>query len=710
MGNIGQKKDNRIVIRHIGLLIYILYMIWVTITEWINFIPKVAGGYVLKAGIAEIIAAIVVVLALYFFRNLVKYEKPTLNAEMIIGFILIFSTGLLFSVFPDKSFDTLNYHLIAQNPEFENYFIEDYAYGNFQVWGFRLCDRMFYYFRMILGYRWGTLLNTVALALSFSQVYAITGRVIKEKNKRIFVKKIVCNRLLWSLAIVFSFDAIMMIGSYCVDAIVMPIAIRVVREIIEHADESVESKNIYLFALLCGLWIAGKLTNIVYVIPCVVIYVILHFKDFKIKDWFISIALGLYSYLVYMIFNFLCTGNPFFPYYNSIFKSPYYPIMNFKDTRWGGQNIFEKIFWLIYATFKPEYRLSEIWDRRNALLMFSLVSVAILLIGIILKYCREKKVNKKLLSLIMLAISSEVLWAFTTGIGRYFMIGRVIWGLVAYIMLVQISETKSETISQSIPSVLSIIVVVSMGLNVVYAWSIGGWSVNDSRRWENVGEQLKYVLSDRKGKPDTDIELFALTDDTMQGVAELINPNAYAFHINYIGNTKIDGNAVLQEKFDEYLYGYDLHRREFYEVEEYIEQLNNNNLYITDISSVDTEIGPYQLVQLEYLKDTHNTVWTSNKEDMELFVKDKVGRHKLSFIGGMAYNWPVSDIEVVVKDGEKIIGSTLIDSQDISAYEIDLDIPEKTDVLTVEACYTESGEQLSKDAIDFVFCINLQIQ
>ena len=52
----------------------------------------------------------------------------------------------------------------------------------------------------------------------------------------------------------------------------------------------------------------------------------------------------------------------------------------------------------------------------------------------------------------------------------------------------------------------------------------------------------------------------------------------------------------------------------------------------------------------------------------------------------------------------------MIDSQDISAYEIDLDIPEKTDVLTVEACYTESGEQLSKDAIDFVFCINLQIQ
>lgn len=676
MGNIGQKKDNRIVIRHIGLLIYILYMIWVTITEWINFIPKVAGGYVLKAGIAEIIAAIVVVLALYFFRNLVKYEKPTLNAEMIIGFILIFSTGLLFSVFPDKSFDTLNYHLIAQNPEFENYFIEDYAYGNFQVWGFRLCDRMFYYFRMILGYRWGTLLNTVALALSFSQVYAIAGRVIKEKNKRIFVKKIVCNRLLWSLAIVFSFDAIMMIGSYCVDAIVMPIAIRVVREIIEHADESVESKNIYLFALLCGLWIAGKLTNIVYVIPCVVIYVILHFKDFKIKDWFISIALGLYSYLVYMIFNFLCTGNPFFPYYNSIFKSPYYPIMNFKDTRWGGQNIFEKIFWLIYATFKPEYRLSEIWDRRNALLMFSLVSVAILLIGIILKYCREKKVNKKLLSLIMLAISSEVLWAFTTGIGRYFMIGRVIWGLVAYIMLVQISETKSETISQSIPS---------------------GFPFLSDKTYLSCSPTFSHLLE-------------SFTDDTMQGVAELINPNAYAFHINYIGNTKIDGNAVLQEKFDEYLYGYDLHRREFYEVEEYIERLNNNNLYITDISSVDTEIGPYQLVQLEYLKDTHNTVWTSNKEDMELFVKDKVGRHKLSFIGGMAYNWPVSDIEVVVKDGEKIIGSTLIDSQDISAYEIDLDIPEKTDVLTVEACYTESGEQLSKDAIDFVFCINLQIQ
>lgn len=47
-------------------------------------------------------------------------------------------------------------------------------------------------------------------------------------------------------------------------------------------------------------------------------------------------ALGAIALFPY-IFAWLKTGDPLFPYYNAIFKSPFFPTISFHDTRWEGQ-------------------------------------------------------------------------------------------------------------------------------------------------------------------------------------------------------------------------------------------------------------------------------------------------------------------------------------------------------------------------------------
>ena len=105
-----------------------------------------------------------------------------------------------------------------------------------------------------------------------------------------------------------------------------------------------------------GIILAFKLTNIVYVLPICLLVV---FKNLMKDRSFVSFlkvsifgaVLVLIPASVYLAFNYQCTDNPLFPYYNGIFKSEYFPIFNFKDLRWGGQNAFEKFLWIFLCSF-----------------------------------------------------------------------------------------------------------------------------------------------------------------------------------------------------------------------------------------------------------------------------------------------------------------------------------------------------------------------
>lgn len=698
-------------------IIFLFYALFVTCTEWINLFSYFSEIN-LPFGTAEIVSVILLLLLFRLIRNKLDFEPLRFNFEKTIGSLIIIGIGFFMSVFPDRAYDTGNYHLIAQNPAFENYFTEDYAYGSFQVWGFRLADRMFYYFRYLLGYRLGTFLNVFIMFLAFTQLYDILDWILSKYNSEKSIgSRIVCNRLVWSLAILFSLDAILMFGIYYVDLFAIPLTLEIIRLFLKDSGEQ-RSIDIYYFAILNGICLGFKLTNIIYVIPMVLIYIVRNYKSMRFKQWVWAILIGLFPFADYLVFNFICTGNPVFPYFNGLFKSPFFLLSNWKDTRWGPSSFFEKIFWIIYAAFNPRYRQCEISNIKPAVLIIGLASVLIrCFITIDNKKHSEPIEEKHYSSMRFFTITTVVstfLWSLTTGYSRYFIFGFMLWGILAYSFLADISA-HYDALGRAVSIGCSIAVVVCAYANLLFVLNGTNWS------WhiytiDNFQNQLGKIFTDRDITKDYGIspDMFVITSQEYMGIAELINNNVYTVNTNseaWMGNNY---QSAYKERMKSAKVMYDIHLNTFNTVADYVETLNSNTLYITDVMPILVGAGDYYLVNVECAdsSDMLNTLWISNDEPLELGL-DTEHIKTLSFIGGRYYNWEMSpqvllQISEVDENGhQNNLVSIPIDNQKVQKYEIQLS--GASNRIIINACYAD-GTPISGNEINQVFMMNWTLE
>ncbi len=541
-----------------AFLVYLIYILFVVFTEWFNFTAKIFS-VIFPAGTAEILSLFCVVYIIFLKSKNYYYIKNTRITDMsvnfwqIAGMITIGCFGIMMSVYPDTGFDTLNYHLIAQNPLFENYFTEDFGYGHFQVWGFRLSDRLFYYFRFFLGYRLGTLLNTFVLILSFVQLYAFIWQILPEYTKYHTFNFFIST---WTLIILFPLDAIFMFGSYYVDVLALPIGLEVLRLLINSTSKHVElpAFDVYCFALLNGLWMALKLTNIVFVLPCILLYIFFHYKQMQVKHWIGAIALFLFPFIIYLFFNFLCTGNPVFPYFNSIFRSDYFDFVDFKDSRFGGRTLFEKCCWIVYAALIPSYHQSELPELLPPVaLIFGIAASIVLSVFFFFR----KKLSPRFSSVFLnkyaiiscLAFVSSVLWGLSTGYSRYYIFGKLLWGVLAFIVMNLIANHSKAGKTFSFLCTVFCMILLSFNFK----------SVLSGRNWKwTAFEPTSFAQESTECLHDNDIvdhsllgaDAYVLTDQESMGVVELLDRNAYVINTNYplfstfksgLYNTKLNG-------------------------------------------------------------------------------------------------------------------------------------------------------------------------
>lgn len=694
---------------------FLIYVLIVINTEWINLLLNDHKIY-LHTGITEGIAAVIVFGGFFLCKKKWKINNIKIKRELVIGMIIIFLYGIVVCVYPDYAFDTYNYHLIAQNPKFVNYFVDDYGYGNFQVWGFRLADRLFYYFRYLFGFRYGTILNPLVLMISYTQLYTILDKIyssIVTTNKETKFIKFCCNRLIWSLAILFTLDTILMYGTYYVDILAFPIALEIIRLLIENYDSPQSNWNIMYFALLNGIWIAFKLTNIIYVVPCVIVYLILHYKNFRIKSWIIAIFSGLYSFFDYILFNWQCTGNPIFPYFNKIFKSQYFTLSNFKDARWGGNSLFEKIFWIIYAAFKPQYRQSEIYDQWPGTLILGILgTIAIFIIKCLLK--EKKLLNFDYWIIFLISCTSALLWSFTTGYSRYYSFGKILWGIMAYYMVVFVCKRYKKM--GRVVAILGMgISLTCMGLNFYSSFKGRNWSWTEFNinSWK---EQASYVFRDHNVKnSQKDADLFVLTDNTAMGVTELMNSDVYVFNLSYCSDEAFNYKKLYQNKVARAKKIYDIHKRDFTDVEDYVSLMNKEKLYIKDFSSIKAGAGTFELISVEANSVKRNHVWISDEDNMKVKLSGEENKqYKLSFIAGRYFAWDKASSFVIKvyansKNSEREVASVEGNATEIERYNVSLNIHKNEDYITIKA-YDLNGNLISKDEINKVFVLNTLVK
>lgn len=307
--------------------------------------------------LSRFIAISVIILFVKFYK--ISFRTIRFNCTSIIFLIFLFFYSIIKAFFPDNACDTLHYHLIAQEPGFYNYLQDNgFARGSFQVWSFRLGDRLYYYSRILLGYKFGTMLYSVVLGIIYIQLVELLrlfkGKLVNGSTK--WICKI-WRPEIFAGFIVLGHEFLLSIATYYVDILAIPFLLEIVLISLKNI-ESMQNKYIFL---LCGMMIAFKLTNVIFIIP----YLLLCFRkyingiDVNLIIKFLCIVGPCF---VYFLHSFLCTGNPIFPAYNSIFKSDFYEYSNldYSAIGFGGQHILEKICWLFYFVFSPWYRQLEI--------------------------------------------------------------------------------------------------------------------------------------------------------------------------------------------------------------------------------------------------------------------------------------------------------------------------------------------------------------
>ncbi len=458
------------------LLVYTLFIWWLEVLDLLAWLLHLPQGTIVSRVAALLLCGAVMAAAGKF-----EWERTGVSPVFIAGslFILVFFTVKGFA--PDQSYDTQNYHLLSQIPGFVDNLHYHVIPGRFQMFGFRLGDRMFYPFRALLGLRMGTLLNALAMLVIYRQLTvflsmtAMAAERLERNQTELWISKVAektaekeiqphsshskqkrkCNWLkhlapVLAFLIVSRLELIQEGGSYMVELLALPFLLEMVFLLVRELDEAKRGREAVLFCLFGGILFCLKMTNIVYLVPLVLLYLWKIRKYLTPKLFLGCLVTGVIPVSVYLIYNGIAMKNPVYPYYNSVFHSPYFGKSDFKDLRWGPGNIKEYLLWGYSMIRYPDYRLSEIPAKNNLDLALMYLGAAGAGLYWIWRWFgsraeqREKSENlrkegrdnplikKGTLegTLFLLYVASFILWAATTGHSRYFMGGLLFAGML----------------------------------------------------------------------------------------------------------------------------------------------------------------------------------------------------------------------------------------------------------------------------------------
>lgn len=326
---------------NIHFLIYFLIAVSVSISDIIIYFFK------LNFLVTNIIVLFLSILVLIFL-NKRKYIEIKSNFSK---FDFIFISGLLgyiviSIVFPDLSWDTRSYHIYLQENTFcDKINLDFFAGRNLNSFLFSLGDRIHYLFRVILGYRLGTIMSYYLLLVLYYQVKRFLIEITKSSNQ-LFLS--VFSIFPCVMSIIFAFA-----GTYYIDNFGL-ICLMEIFYILFFEDNVFDNKiNICILAITVGISISIKVTNIIFVIPIGLYFFIKNFKEIKICDYVLILLCLVFPFFIYAIDNYIQTGNPVFPYYNNIFKSEYFMLSEWKDTNFGAENLIQFLIWPLYIVFNP---------------------------------------------------------------------------------------------------------------------------------------------------------------------------------------------------------------------------------------------------------------------------------------------------------------------------------------------------------------------
>lgn len=366
----------------------------------INYIYTMIISFVFGIGIA------------FLLKNKINITNNFSKLDLIF-YVLLFILFLVSIVYPDRTFDTFNYHLYLQEKPFgDKIFSDFFAAKNLNSFTYAFTDRLFYFFRYIFGYRLGVIFNYITLMTIYYQSKKIFKNVINGNQTNLLI-------CIFSILCTFTLSTVELVDSYYVDNISIVYFSELFFLTFFYKNNNYK-KIIPYIGLLCGFTFVSKISNAFIIILLFIFYIIKHkdvFKNIYIKDILLTAFLFIIPIFIYVYYTYKSTGNPVFPFYNTIFKSKFYANSNWLDLRFGPSKLIEVFIWPILMQFYP----GRSYDTSIVEPMWAIgYGVALLAVVIfVIKQIKNKNVTDNLILYIFIIFSYLVWSKFMLGYTRY---------------------------------------------------------------------------------------------------------------------------------------------------------------------------------------------------------------------------------------------------------------------------------------------------
>jgi hypothetical protein len=413
--------------------------------------------------------------ALNFWKYL-HFQKIEIFDWLFLLLLLAFT--LIRIAIPDTSWDTLNYHLFNQYPPFVNNITWNFFPSGVNTYIFPLGDQIFSLFRIGLGFRAGTFLNSIVVALLYFQVkdflFSVWGIRPKFHN-RLYIFSLI------SLCIVSTEFILANIGIYMIDILALPFIFEILR-IAVHKKMSPGFVFIYS-GLMAGIATAIKLNMIVFWLPLFVIIIFRYIKKINFRICLFSGISVLFPLMGYLVYNYAQTSNPIYPFINNLFHSPYFrqTFLSMTGGLKGPKNVLEILFWPFYILFNPtKTAQTGVAFYSGRITLGWILSAPLFYLGFV-----QKKLHLVLLSL--LNYISIFLWAITAGFIRYGLFAEIVSGIIIVELVLCFIDSGKK-----LRKVATGLILCCFLLQVGYAYTLSfsnkvDWSLRpDFFNWKNI--------------------------------------------------------------------------------------------------------------------------------------------------------------------------------------------------------------------------------
>lgn len=334
--------------------------------------------------------------------------------------------GLFRCLYPDLSFDTAHYELYLQDLNFSDKKLNA-GLDAIRTYFFPLSEKVFGLFRHLLGYRLGAIFNTFLYVTIIFSSYDFLKRFFSEyaPTHKPAIILVAC----LALYTVFADNTLLLTGSYKTDLLGVPILLELLHMLFFGGRFS-KRINFFIFFILSSAVITLKLTYLPFAGIIGFAYYVKDFKQLPRYFLFLIPLVVLFFPGLYMLYNFLETGNPLYPLFNKVFRSALYPVSNMVDNRWTPKNLKETLFFHIITML--DHKRSNEWSLYSYRLLFgSFISVSCILFYLFNLIKKRKNLFFQQIALLaLITILLDYACTISTGYYRYGIIIEVSYGLI----------------------------------------------------------------------------------------------------------------------------------------------------------------------------------------------------------------------------------------------------------------------------------------